>query len=326
METFPLVTIATVNFNSGPSTSFLLNSALKLNYPKKKIEVIIVDNASEDDSAPMLESVLSARRFKALKRSLVIRSETNGGVGKALNLAIGNSSPMSEFVWRVDNDVEFDPPCLRELLSVFRGDGLRRIGAVSSRVVNRDSGSEEMSASVFLPVPRRWTRVFQRIDEVGSEPGSGSRVVLLTGTSCLFRRSVFDNVGLYDERFFLYCEDRELCLRMDERGYQLKVARGAITYHHTSTSTSRLGEEKIYYLVRNQLLWGTLYFRGVEKILFLFFQIISTPWRIVRYRQTFSHFRIYAIVLQTLSGIRDFAQKRFGMKGSSAMDPLRGVG
>jgi hypothetical protein len=74
-----------------------------------------------------------------------------------------------------------------------------------------------------------------------------------SGSAALYRRSMLDQIGFFDERFFLYCEDTDLGLRARWAGWECRYVPGAVVEHHYSHSAGRASPFKAYYVERNRL-------------------------------------------------------------------------
>jgi len=124
----------------------------------------------------------------------------------------------------------------------------------------------------------------------------------VSGSCMLVRRDVFENVGWFDDRFFMYYEDVDFCFRANKQGYKSALVSSVAIKHRGSSSIDNLDKE--YYLARNHLLF-------VEK---------HSPWRvkareITRFPKTiFEHFVRHKKGKAALEGILDYFIRSFGIR------------
>lgn len=191
-------------------------------------EVIVVDNASSDDSVAMLQQA-----FPSVK---LILNKKNLGFAAANNQAIKQAT--GEFVLLLNSDTVVQPNALEQLLQLLEQD--ESIGVVTPKVVLPD-GSIDLACHRGMPTPWRAFTYFSKLEQVfpNSKLFGGyhlthkdfnvtHEVEAVSGVAMMVRRSVIDKVGMLDERFFFYAEDLDWCLRIRE-------ARWKIVYHPQAT-------------------------------------------------------------------------------------------
>jgi len=200
--------------------------------------VIVVDNASADGS---LDAVASLN----VKR---ISLRSNVGFGAGCN--IGWRAGSGESVLFLNPDARIGPEAVERLCAVLKEHV--EAGAVGPRIVREDGRLEfsqrrfPRTASVFGQalfihriVPRAgWADEVIR-DAVNYR--QASEVDWLSGACLLVRRSVLEALGGFDEGFFLYCEDKDLCHRIWDAGYVVRYEPGAVCVHAGGASSPRSG-------------------------------------------------------------------------------------
>lgn len=197
-------------------------------------EVIVVDNSGE-------------RRVQAGgERIRVIANQHNLGFGAAVNQAIRNSE--SEFVATLNDDAVADPKWLQAL--VDKASAFPRAGMFAPQV--RIAGSGALDSAGMLIAADGSSR--QRGHGEAPEKFAASEEVLLpSGSAALYRRKMLDEIGLFDELFFLYCEDTDLGLRARWAGWECVYVPDAAVEHRYSHSSGRASPLKAYYVERNRL-------------------------------------------------------------------------
>ncbi len=187
-------------------------------------EILVVDNASTDGSAEMVQHSFPAVRL--------LRSPVNLGFGGANNLALGASRGHTLLL--LNSDAFLTQPVLPELLPLFHADP--SIGILGIAQLSRD-GSLQPSARRFhtlwrdacmmtglaerFPRNRLWAAVFGGLDRKWANTAHPVDADWLPGAFLLLRRSLLDTIGLFDERFFLYLEEVDLCHRARRAGWRI---------------------------------------------------------------------------------------------------------
>jgi hypothetical protein len=214
----PPVVCVVVNWNGWRDTVPCVESLLKQDYPR--LRVVIVDNASTDDSVERIRS--------ALPQVAVIEGEQNRGFGAGSNLGIRQALQHgAEFVWLLNNDTVAPADTARKLVAAAADTKVGIVGTVlrffsdPEKIQAWGGGSTTRSAG------------FVRHFFTPAELGENS---FLTFASVLLRREMLESVGLLDEGYFLYFEDADLCFRARAAGWQLAVAAETNVLHREGGS------------------------------------------------------------------------------------------
>jgi GT2 family glycosyltransferase len=214
-------TISTVivNYNAGSLLRSCVESLLAC---PLDIEIIVVDNASHDGSLDGLPKSPCIR---------VIRNPTNVGFAAACNVGMQVSS--APFFLFLNPDCYFEPGAVATLLAGLQsGD---RVGMVGGLLVNED-GTEQGGGRRAVPTPwrsfvrafglqrfaNRWPKLFYDFHlHKQPLPDSPIEVEAISGACMLVRRDVMEDVGLWDEGYFLHCEDLDWCMRFRQKGWKI---------------------------------------------------------------------------------------------------------
>jgi GT2 family glycosyltransferase len=202
------------------------------------VTVTVVDNQSPDDSAAVVADLPVE----------VIRAPRNGGFSYGCNL--GSAGATAPYLLFLNPDARLDADALETLLSVLRDDPGTALAA--PRILD-DDGSLSWSLRRFprlrttyaqaLFLHRVWPRAAWT-DEVIRDEATYERAATaewVSGACMLVRRSAYEAVGGFDDRFFLYCEDTDLCLRLWESGHAVRFEPRA-EVHHVGGASSGAGE------------------------------------------------------------------------------------
>jgi GT2 family glycosyltransferase len=198
-------------------------------------EAVIVDNSG----AGRVRNAFSGR-------ARVIENERNVGFGRAINQGF-HASP-APFLATLNDDALPCPDWLRSLVEAIsaRPD----VGMCASQVRLAGTGlldSAGMSISGDGTSKQRGHRQEpQRFSEL-------EEVLLPSGSAALYRRAMLEEIGLFDDSFFLYCEDTDLGLRARWAGWRCLYVPSAVVDHRYSHSAGRASPLKAYYVERNRL-------------------------------------------------------------------------
>ena len=222
LDNTPLVSVLIINWNRKEILKQVLMNLAKQTYPH--FEIIIADNGSTDGAPEMVES-----EFPNVK---LIRLDDNLGI-KGYNIAFKNSS--GEFIVILDNDSYLEDMGIVKIVKKFQN--YPGLGALGCKVYNYYSGKVH-----------HWHPKVK--DENGSEKGFDSP--LFNGCAGAARSSVLKEVGFYPEEFFLYENERDLCTRIINAGYDVKYFTDIVGFHMVSDE-ERSSERLIFYATRNQI-------------------------------------------------------------------------
>ncbi|RFA11075.1 hypothetical protein B7R54_03760 [Subtercola boreus] len=202
-------------------------------------EVLVVNNAATDDLQGVLEP---------FPNTTLLEPGANLGYGGAINYAAERLGPSTEWILVTNPDVEYSEGSIDELLAVANADD--RIGVVGPRITN-DDGSIYPSARALPSLTvgaghavlhtvwpaNPWSKRYLQADR-SKTPGSLPLASgWLSGACLLVRRSAFEQIGGFDDRFFMYFEDVDLCERLGDAGWKVLYVPSASVHHAGGTST-----------------------------------------------------------------------------------------
>jgi hypothetical protein len=229
----PQVTIVIVSYNTRDDLLRCLGSLSHISSP---IEVVVVDNASEDGSAE------AAR--EAFPTAQVIASPANEGYSKANNRGV--RATRAPFVLLLNSDTEVRPRAVETLVEVLRT--RPEVGVVGPRTVDSLGSIQVSSGPDLTPLAewkqRRLVRGVERGDR-GALAFAGTRYsrehepAWVSGACLLTRRAQLEALGGLDEAFFLYEEDVDLCVRIGRLGFRVLFTPAAEVLHHRGRSMAR---------------------------------------------------------------------------------------
>jgi len=259
-----MISVIIVNWNAGRQLANCIKSVLKSS--KGLIQkIVVVDNGSTDDS---LERVCA---FDGLE---IIRAEENLGFGRACNLGALYCS--SEYILLLNPDTEVYERTFDDLKTYLSSSKPQTVGIVGIQLVN-ETGHIARSCTRF-PGPAAFVagalgvdRVFPKLGHFMSEwPHDESRIVdHVIGAFYLVRRDVFNALGGFDERFFLYLEDLDLSLRAKKAGWDTVFLANIQAFHAGGGTSRQIKARRLFYATRSKLQYAFKHFSLIGALMVL---------------------------------------------------------
>lgn len=232
------VTIIIPNYNGEKYLGICLD-ALYTN-TETKIEVIVVDNGSADDSLIYVE--------KAYPQTRIIRLDKNYGFCKAVNEGIKAS--ITEYILLLNNDTKIKKGFVENLLRRIKMN--EKIFSVEAKMIQWGDRNLIDSAGTYYNA-LGWA--FSRgKDQSVEKYQSCSKVFAVCAGAAIYRRKIFDEIGLFDERHFAYLEDIDIGYRAKIQGYwNLYEPRAKVIHVGSASSGSRYNEFKVSLSAQNNI-------------------------------------------------------------------------
>ncbi len=233
---FPLLSVIIPNWNGARHLPTCLDSLRRQTYPH--LEVILVDNASRDESVALVRRDYPHVVLVQLDENLGL----TGGINRGVQAARG------ELIAPLNNDTEVAPGWAEALVTALLDHP--EAGMSASKMLLFDRRDTLHSAGDAygvdgIPVNRGvWQKDEGQFDDDEYIWGG-------CGGAVAYRRAMLDDIGLLDEDLFMYCEDVDLNWRAQLAGYRCVFAPQAVVYHHLSATGG--GEIASYYTGRNTL-------------------------------------------------------------------------
>ena len=228
------VSVIIVNFNAGHNLLECVTSILDSGYP---VEVVVVDNASEDDSIDMVKTAWGEES----QRLRIIRNKTNLGFAKACN--IGSRKCIGNYLFFLNPDCVISAETIPALIEALENHP--HAGMAGAMLLNPD-GSEQAGGRRTIPTPRRaFVRAFglsrfkNRFPRLFSDfimshepvPDTEIEVEAISGACMMVPRKVYKEVGRLDEGYFMHVEDLDWCMRIRNKGYKILFVPSAKVVH-----------------------------------------------------------------------------------------------
>ena len=230
-----MVSIVIVNWNGIKFIRECLNGLRAQTHPD--FCIIMVDNASQDGSLEFVQE-----NFPEVK--LLVQSE-NTGFSAANNIAL--KSIRTEYVALLNNDAVPHPEWLQRLVNALEKDP--EAGFCASKMLFYDNPEViDRAGDIYTTAA---TALLRGRGESYQKFSSQEYVFGACAGAALYRTKMFDEIGLFDEDFFLVYEDVDLSFRAQLRGYRCLYVPGAIVYHHVGSSIGDDSPVSVYYTHRN---------------------------------------------------------------------------
>lgn len=242
------LSVIIVNYNVKEFLQNLLHSIEKASANLSK-EIIVVDNASDDGSVEVIRE-----KFPYVN---LIENKINVGFGKANNQGLAVAK--GKYILFINPDCIVSEDTLDKMISFFGGHS--DCALAGCKILNSD-GTLQLACRRSFPGP--WTsftkvtglsnlfpksRIFARYNLTYLDENKTYEVDAVSGSFMMMRKTVYDNVGGFDEQFFMYGEDLDLCYRIQKAGHKVFYVHSTQVIHYKGESTKRsnLDETKLFY-------------------------------------------------------------------------------
>jgi GT2 family glycosyltransferase/glycosyltransferase involved in cell wall biosynthesis len=236
-----VVSVVVVNYRGADDTITCLRAFADVEWPRELLELIVVENASGDDSAARIRAALPDVR--------VIESDSNTGFAGGCNLGVEHAT--GEYIAFINNDARPHRQWIAAAVRTLASDP--RIGSVACKVLDWDGGLIDYVDGSMTWFGMGYKREVEKPDS--PEYDVPKDVLFGTGAAMFMRTEVFREIGGFDERFFMFYEDVDLGWRLNLLGYRVRYEPGSIAYHRHHVTMKKFGNfRESYLLERNALL------------------------------------------------------------------------
>jgi GT2 family glycosyltransferase len=295
-----LISTVVVNYNGRIYLESCLKTLAVQTYPE--YEVIVVDNASTDDSTAWV-----AEHYPDFH---LLRAPSNLGFAGGNNLGIRTAR--GEFIATLNNDTELEPDYLERLSAPMCEP---RVGMCASLMLQ--FGQRDRIDSAGIGVDRAGFAWNLQAGKPADGATTEERVWGACAGAALYRRAMLDEIGLFDEDYFGFYEDADLAWRARLAGWRCILVPAARVYHVHGGSFRQGSTQKLYLLARNR--WRTILKDypmpelALNMPLILGADLLSLLSALLRYRS------IAPLLgrVDALRGVRNVLRKRRGVQESA---------
>lgn len=237
------MSVVLVNFRGSDDTLEAIRLLQEVDWPRDLLEIVVVENGSGDDSL---------ERLRAAEGIVLVPSQENLGFTGGCNLGVAHAS--GEFIAFLNNDARPDAQWISAAIETFSSG--QDVAAVASKVLDWEGKRVD-----FVDSSVTWYGMGYKPHAGELDRGSWDEehdVLFGTGAAMFIRHEVFDELGGFDDEFFMFYDDVDLGWRLNLLGYRFRYQPKSIAYHKHHASMNKFGTfRELYLLERNALF--TLY-------------------------------------------------------------------
>jgi GT2 family glycosyltransferase len=320
MQPPPLVSIIIVNCNGRGFLQGCLESIF--NQSCSDFEIIFIDNGSTDDSVQYVKE-----KFPDV---IIIENRENLGFARANNQGIAIAK--GKYIALLNNDTVVDREWIKSLLAKAESSS-EKVGMWAGKILSMQEPGKIDSVGGLMISPDGIAKGRGRLEEDVGQYDNDDEVFIPSACAALFKKEMLDEIGLFDEDFFAYCEDTDIGLRARLAGWRTVSVPKAVVYHYYSGTTGKYTSMKAYLVERNHV-WLAVKNFPLSRLLFFPFYTI---WRYMfqvygillkrgaggRFVEDFSGARLFIILVKAfwsaLGGIPMMARKRHSVQAKRAV-------
>lgn len=228
-----IFSIIIVNFNTKNLLKNCLSSIFN-NYKSSDFEIIVVDNNSQDSSVTMLKNEFADNKIK------LITNNRNIGFGAANNQ--GATMARGEYLFFLNSDTIIKENILIPLRHFL--DSYENIGIIAPKLLLED-GSEQQHA--YGGFPTLFSVIADKFKKKKIKNSQPFEADWISGAALIIKRDIFNKINGFDEKFFMYFEDIDLCKRVKDLGYKVMVFPKIAVIHLGGKSLNKFSKRKEYY-------------------------------------------------------------------------------
>jgi GT2 family glycosyltransferase len=259
MERNKKLDIIIINWNSGNQLRECL-ATIKTEYEHFRVStVIVVDNASRDNSLDKLEDLNLPLE--------IIRNSHNAGFGAACNQ--GAEKSQADYLLFLNPDTRLNADSLEKPLLYMEDEKNSKVGVCSIKLID-DTGKPGRTCTRF-PTPGHFMVKILGLDHIlpgifkshfmtDWDHNDSRQVDHVIGAFYFVRRTVFTDAGRFDERFFVYLEDLDLSLRINRLGCNIKYLAHVEAFHKGGGTSEQVKAARLFYSVRSRIIYGFKHF------------------------------------------------------------------
>jgi GT2 family glycosyltransferase len=252
------VSVVIPTYNKKESLKKTIESLFDQSYPKDKYEIVVVDDGSTDGTEEIVQKLVKSEPM--LSNFIYIKQE-RGGAAAARNLGIRKSK--GDLIFFLDSDVRLEKHALKILVEQIQNE---RAGAIGPKCYYDENQTKIWCAGGIIYMRRGMCYHLGRDKCRNCQFDRKAEVDYLPSCALLTKRHVIEEIGGFDEDYYIYYEDSDWCLRARRAGYKIVIAPSAHAYHAT---TDKLNDFFLYYSGRNRFLFMKKHATKADFISFL---------------------------------------------------------
>ncbi|NLG27306.1 MAG: glycosyltransferase family 2 protein [Chloroflexi bacterium] len=237
----PRVAVIVLTWNQRDLTLDCLASLQRSDYPSDRLQIIVVDNGSADDTAAAVHE-----RFASVT---VIENGANLGFAEGNDVGLRHAlRGPADYLMLLNNDTVVDPAMLSHLIAYAQA--APEVGIVTPKILYHDEPGRIWCAGNSIDW-RRGTTLRLRANEPDDSTHTARDVDYATGCAICWKRQAVEQTGLLDSRFFIYYEETDWCVRARRAGWSIHYVPTARMWHRVSAAMGTSSPATDYYMARN---------------------------------------------------------------------------
>ncbi len=259
-QIMPFVSIVVLNYNGKDLTPKCIESLKKIEYPKNKYEIIVADNNSEDNSIKEIR-----KKFPKIK---IIELYKNYGYAKGNNLVVKYCK--GDYIVFLNQDIIVDKNWLKELMK--KALSKKEIKVVGSKNVDKKTNDINTIGGYFTLTGGGTVEKNLKGVELGYACGS----------SILIEKKLFEELGGFDEEYFMYNEEVDFCWRAWLMGHKVVLAEEAVVFRNKDDDEEKR-RKFLFHIIKNQLQTAIKNFEGHNLVISLIITTLYNALEMLRY-------------------------------------------
>ncbi|MFQ6082774.1 MAG: glycosyltransferase family 2 protein [Methanosarcinales archaeon] len=268
----PYVAVIITTYNNIADLKKAINSVEKSNYTNYFI--VIADDGS---SKTIQSSIINLYRsnpniiITISKSNLGFPANANNGANEALKKE-------AELLFFINNDVVIDKNCIKELVKVFQDE---TVAIAGPKVYLGKTNRLNLAGGYFN---WKYIKSYHRGggEEDKNQYNKRERVEFIMGCALMIRAKLFEKFGRFDEKYFVYGDDEDLCYQALKQNYKIIYEPKAIAYHEHAKTIGKNSRLSLYHFVRNRLYFSKKYGNFKILILNIYWVFKTHYWRILK--------------------------------------------
>jgi len=239
------VGIVVLNYNGAQDTINCIKSLESLEFENGEVQVVVVDNSEEMNDFNLFQKIYSEAQFISQDENIVsnaalvfIKSKKNGGYGAGNNIGIKfllNNG--CDYIWVLNNDTVVDKQALHYLVQKLQN-APSHIGFLGNKLLYQGDIIQAIGGKYNRFIAQaRGLCAFEKDEGQYDKENIADLVDYPVGASLLFKREFLENVGLFNETYFLYFEEMDYVLRAKNMGWDFDICYKAKVWHKEGSST-----------------------------------------------------------------------------------------
>lgn len=246
----PILSVIILNYNSGHYLADCLQSLSQSDTSNFSLETIVIDNASTDDSVSKIKKLLSEAKSSSVGKIVNCKlkiNKTNAGFSAGNNIGVKMISPQTQYVLFLNPDTKVEKNTLSKMISFFEKNP--HVSAATCKVILATTNQIQPECHRDFPTP---LNAFLHFSGISSRQyfmeyldySKIQKINACVGAFLMIRRKVGESIGWWNEKYFFYGEDLDLCYKLRQKKYQLYYYPHCQIIHYQGISSGIISQSQ----------------------------------------------------------------------------------